>query len=145
MTCCPSSIFISIATNGFQFSWWITIRWNNTSHLCDILQWKCQSQLLGQFITKFWARLSCTYMYDVKMWEHCNFMPSKLPQFFFFNFHCYQGIHSGDMIRTLLQCSFHTVQMAYEQKKCNEYVQTSMYVGVLEHTMFWHILPDCSV
>lgn len=65
------------------------------------------------------------YMYDVKMWEHCNFMPSKLPQFFFFNFHCYQGIHSGDMIRTLLQCSFHTVQMAYEQKKkCNEYVQT---------------------
>lgn len=31
------------------------------------------------------------YMYDVKMWEHCNFMPSKLPQFFFFNFHCLSG------------------------------------------------------
>lgn len=73
-------------------------------------------------------------------------MPSKLPQKIF-NFHCYQGIHSGGYDKDpFLQCSFHTAQMAYEKKNiCNVYVQTSMYVGVLEHTMFWHILPDCSV
>lgn len=74
-------------------------------------------------------------------------MPSKLPQKIF-NFHCYQGIHSRGYDKDpFFQCSFHTAQMACGKKKniCNVYVQTSMYVGVLEHTMFWHILPDCSV
>lgn len=87
---------------------YITLVWHSPVKMSVPTTGKIYNKILSQ------AQL---YMYDVKMWEHCNFMPSKLPQFFFFNFHCYQGIHSGDMIRTLLQCSFHTVQMAYEQKK----------------------------